>query len=130
MNRLRFILALSHASLGLGLAALYMNPESLFVGLVAVGGFVRWMVPSKSKPIEGPMAFFVIYGLASLLTHWLMDCGLSEVIENAWHDRLSIRPVIFFSSILLFLIAKDWVYFEKLSPREVDEFYKTKKQGA
>jgi hypothetical protein len=126
MNRLRLILALSHGCLATGVLGLYTDPNSLPVALIGVGAFTRWMVPSKPMNVEKPLIFTLRYGLVMLLTYWLLDNGLSELIENPWHDRLSIRPVIFFTSVLFSLVVKDWIYFTRLSPGEIDAFYNNK----
>lgn len=123
MKRLRLILALSHGCFAVGAVGLYANPDSMFGALIAVGAFTRWMVPYRPKHVEAPLFFLLKYGFILLLVYWLMDNGLSDVMKRAWHDRLSIRPITFFTSILLYLIAKDWLYFTKKTPSEVNSFY-------
>lgn len=123
MSRLRLLLALAHLCLVTGAVALYLAPSLPAGAALALGVFVRWMVPSPPTRPTPPLRFVVRYGLAALFAVWLLELGLSEFIAKAWDDRLSPRPLILASVFLLLLVADDWRYFLKLSPAEVDAFY-------
>lgn len=123
MLRLRIVLALSHLCSGAGAIALYLDPLSPFIALLAVGVFLRWMVPSApSKPVP-PWPYSLGYLATGLLVAWLWPLGLADLLERAWHDRLSPRPLLVASGFILYLIIEDWRYFTRLTATQIDAFY-------
>lgn len=123
MTRLRLLLALAHLLLVAGVFGAYFDPASPLVFLIAVGAFVRWMVPGRAQEAVNPLGFFWRYGVSALLVSWLWPLGLSDLLEKAWADRLSPSPLIAIAGLALYLVAGDWRYFLGLGPKQVDDFY-------
>ena len=129
MTRLRVILALSHACLLAGVFGFYFDPESRLLALLAAGAFLRWMVPAKPSRRLDPLRSILTSSIIGALISWLMDLGLSELLAEAWADRLSIRPLLLFSAVVFYLLVDDWRGFLKLSENQIDEFYSRKTGG-
>lgn len=103
--------------------ALYLDPLSPFIALLAVGAFLRWMVPAAPSKPTPSWPFSFVYLATGLLVAWLWPLGLSDLVERAWHDRLSPRPLLLASGFLVYLVIEDWRYFTKLTGPQIDAFY-------
>lgn len=127
MHRIKLILLISQLSWFIGGITLYIQPSWLSFTVVVIGLSMRWMVPLPRKKKESEYSFtslFAYIWTVSLMS-WLNTQGMSEVIERALADRLSLAPLLLLSSLLCLVIVRDWTYLNNLSTQDIDLYYAT-----
>lgn len=126
MKRVYFILGFAHVLfVGAAVAFYAGNPiVACFLGVLAAFG--RMMAPSQKKIDEkGTRKVLQLMELLGwfLMFLWLSDNGLDELIDKAWSERFSARPIVGISVILTVVFIRDWRWMLGLSNDEVIAFY-------